>query len=86
MDFYGTYREVTPPSRLVWTNEEGGAGETVTTVTFDEKDGKTLLVVHDNQRSSVVFPVPRGPKRKKLASMFRPAKQNRSEKIASDNG
>lgn len=47
MDFYGTYLEVTPSSRLVWTNEEGDAGETVTTVTFDEKDGKTLLVVHD---------------------------------------
>lgn len=47
MAFFGTYREVTPPSRLVWTNEEGEGGETVTTVTFDEKDGKTLLVVHD---------------------------------------
>lgn len=46
MDFFGTYREVTPPTRLVWTNEEDG-GETVTTVTFDEKDGKTSLVVHD---------------------------------------
>ncbi len=47
MAFFGTYREVTPPSRLVWTNDEGENGETVTTVTFDEKDGKTLLVVHD---------------------------------------
>ncbi|HET9933791.1 MAG TPA: SRPBCC family protein [Polyangiaceae bacterium] len=47
MAFFGTYREVTPPSRLVWTNEEGEDGETVTTVTFDEKDGKTLVVVHD---------------------------------------
>lgn len=47
MAFFGTYRDVTPPSRLVWTNDEGEAGVTVTTVTFDEKDGKTLLVVHD---------------------------------------
>jgi len=47
MDFYGTYREVTPPSRLVWTNEEDEGGEQVTTVTFEEKGGKTLLVVHD---------------------------------------
>jgi uncharacterized protein YndB with AHSA1/START domain len=47
MAFFGTYREVTPPSRLVWTNEEGEDGETVTTVTFDEQDGRTLLVVHD---------------------------------------
>jgi uncharacterized protein YndB with AHSA1/START domain len=46
MEFFGTYRQVTPPTRLVWTNEEGN-GETVTTVTFDEKDGRTSLVVHD---------------------------------------
>ena len=47
MEFFGTYLEVTPHSRLVWTNEEGDNGETVTTVTFDENAGKTLLVVHD---------------------------------------
>ena len=47
MEFFGTYLEVTPDSRLVWTNEEGEAGQTVTTVTFEENEGKTLLVVHD---------------------------------------
>ena len=47
MEFFGTYLEVTPHSRLVWTNEEGDGGKTVTTVTFDETAGKTLLVVHD---------------------------------------
>src|SRR6476660_8126010 len=47
MEFFGTYLEVTPHSRLVWTNDEGDNGETVTTVTFDETAGKTLLVVHD---------------------------------------
>src|SRR5947208_12007148 len=47
MDFFGTYREVTPHSRLVWTNEEGDSGETITTVSFDENAGKTLLLVHD---------------------------------------
>jgi uncharacterized protein YndB with AHSA1/START domain len=47
MEFFGTYLEVTPHSRLVWTNEEGDNGTTVTTVTFDENAGKTLLVVHD---------------------------------------
>ena len=45
--FFGTYREVTPHSRLVWTNEEGGEGGPVTTVTFEEKGGKTLLVMHE---------------------------------------
>src|SRR4026208_1736464 len=47
MEFFGTYLEVTPQSRLVWTNEEGDNGTTVTTVTFDEHAGKTLVVVHD---------------------------------------
>jgi len=47
MEFFGTYLEVTPNSRLVWTNEEGGEGQTVTTVTFEEDSGKTLIVVHD---------------------------------------
>ena len=47
MAFYGRYVEVVPHSRLAWTNEEGGGDGAVTTVTFEEKDGKTLLVVHD---------------------------------------
>ncbi|HKW02270.1 MAG TPA: SRPBCC domain-containing protein [Vicinamibacterales bacterium] len=47
MAFFGTYLEVTPPSRLVWTNEEGGEGGPVTTATFEEKGGKTLLVLHE---------------------------------------
>ena len=47
MEFFGTYLEVIPHSRLVWTNEEGDNGKTVTTVTFEENAGKTLLVVHD---------------------------------------
>ncbi len=45
--FYGRYLEVTPHSRLVWTNEEGGDGGAVTTVTFEEKGGKTLVVLHE---------------------------------------
>ena len=45
--FFGTYKEVTPHSRLVWTNEEAGEGGPVTTVTFEEKGGKTLLVMHE---------------------------------------
>ena len=47
MAFYGKYLEVTPHSRLVWTNDEGGDGGAVTTVTFEEKGGKTLMVVRD---------------------------------------
>ena len=44
--FFGTYKEVAPHSRLVWTNEESDEGS-VTTVTFEEKGGKTVLVVHE---------------------------------------
>jgi uncharacterized protein YndB with AHSA1/START domain len=44
--FFGRYIEVTPHSRLVWNNEETDGGS-VTTVTFEEKGGKTLLVVHE---------------------------------------
>ena len=48
MDFFGRYIEVTPPSRIVWTNEEAGEnGASVTTVTFEEKAGKTLLVMSE---------------------------------------
>src|SRR5215203_4994831 len=49
--FFGTYVEVMPYSRLGWTNEEGGEGGPVTTVTFEEKGGKTLLVLHELYRS-----------------------------------
>jgi uncharacterized protein YndB with AHSA1/START domain len=44
--FFGTYREVTPYKRLVWTNEESDQGA-VTTVTFEENAGKTLVTLHE---------------------------------------
>lgn len=46
MAFFGTYREVTPRKRLVWTNEESDQGA-VTTVTFEENAGKTLVTLHE---------------------------------------
>ena len=51
MAFFGKYLEVKPHSRLVWTNEEGEGGEAVTTLTFEEKDGKTLLVLRERHPS-----------------------------------
>ena len=45
--FFGTYQEVTPHSRLVWTNEESGEDGSVTTVTFAEQGGTTLLAMHE---------------------------------------
>src|SRR5215471_3910970 len=47
MAFFGRYIEVTPHSRIVWTNDEAADGGPVTTATFEENGGKTLLVMHD---------------------------------------
>src|SRR4051794_18882722 len=47
MAFFGKYLEVTPHSRLVWTNEEAGDGGAVSTLTLEEKGGKTVLVIHE---------------------------------------
>jgi uncharacterized protein YndB with AHSA1/START domain len=47
MEFFGKYVEVRPHSRLVWTNDEGGEGGAVTTVTFEERGAATLMVMHD---------------------------------------
>jgi uncharacterized protein YndB with AHSA1/START domain len=49
--FFGTYVEVKPYSRLAWTNEEGGEDGPVTTVTFEENGGKTLVVLHERYSS-----------------------------------
>ena len=47
MEFFGRYIEVSPHSRLVWTNDEGGDGGAVTTVSFEERGGETLVVLRD---------------------------------------
>jgi uncharacterized protein YndB with AHSA1/START domain len=47
MAFFGKYLDVVPNQRIVWTNEESGADASVTTVTFEEKNGKTTLVLSE---------------------------------------
>ena len=47
MAFYGKYLDVVPNSRIVWTNDEGEEDGAVTTVTFEDRDGKTLLTFHE---------------------------------------
>ena len=47
MSFFGRYVEVTPHSRLVWTNDEGEEAGAVTTVTFEERGGETFVVMRD---------------------------------------
>lgn len=47
MAFFGRYLEVTPPDRIVWTNDESGEGGSVTTVTFEQRGAETLVVLRD---------------------------------------
>jgi uncharacterized protein YndB with AHSA1/START domain len=54
MAFHGKYLEVVPPSRLAWTNEES-PDASVTTLTFEEKGGKTLLVMRERYPSKEAF-------------------------------
>ncbi|HEX6814586.1 MAG TPA: SRPBCC domain-containing protein [Gemmatimonadaceae bacterium] len=49
--FFGTYVEVKPYSRLAWSNDEGGEGGSVTTVTFEETTGTTLVVLTERYPS-----------------------------------
>jgi uncharacterized protein YndB with AHSA1/START domain len=59
MEFHGKYIEVTPHSRLVWTNAESENGA-VTTVTFEDKRGKTLVVLHELYPSKEAFEAEHG--------------------------
>lgn len=49
--FFGQYLEVTPCSRLVWTNEESGDAGAVSTLTLEERAGRTLMVMTERYRS-----------------------------------
>jgi uncharacterized protein YndB with AHSA1/START domain len=56
VEFFGKYLEVTPYSRLIWTNDEGGVdAATITTVTFEEVNGTTFVMVHDLYPSKEVL-------------------------------
>lgn len=55
MSFYGKYLDVVPNERIVWTNDEGADGGNdgaITTVTFEDRDGKTLLTFHETHPSA----------------------------------
>jgi uncharacterized protein YndB with AHSA1/START domain len=55
MAFHGRYLEVVPNSRIVWTNDEDGESASVTTVTLEERDGKTHLVLSELYPSKEAF-------------------------------
>lgn len=48
---FGRYIEVTPHSRLVWTNEESGEDGQISTVTLEETGGITRQVLHERYPS-----------------------------------
>lgn len=52
MAFFGRYLEVTPPSRLVWTNEEGGDAGQVSTLTLEDRGDTTRMVLHERYPSA----------------------------------
>jgi uncharacterized protein YndB with AHSA1/START domain len=54
MAFYGKYLDVVPNERIVWTNDEGEEGA-VTTVTFEDRGGKTLLTFHERYPSAAAL-------------------------------
>lgn len=47
MAFHGRYIDVVPPTRIVWTNEESGEAGSVSTLTLEERDGQTHLLIRD---------------------------------------
>lgn len=48
MAFHGKYIDVVPNQKIVWTNDEGDDDGQVTTVTFEERGGKTLVTYRDS--------------------------------------
>lgn len=53
--FFGTYKEIERPTRIVWTDEEDASGEGLTTATFDEKGGRTSLILRQLYPSKEVL-------------------------------
>lgn len=54
MAFFGKYLDVVPDQRIVWTNDEGEEGA-VTTVTFEERGGQTLVTFHESYPSEAAL-------------------------------
>ncbi|MBP1853240.1 SRPBCC family protein [Rhizobium halophytocola] len=46
MAFHGRYLDVVANARIVWTNDEGEDGA-ITTVTFEDLGGRTLVTFHE---------------------------------------
>lgn len=60
MAFFGKYVEVTPHSRLVWTNEESGDAGQVSTLTLEDRGDTTRIVLHEIYPSAEAFEAAKG--------------------------
>lgn len=58
--FFGTYVEVSPYSRLVWTNDESGEDGQLSTLTLEEHDGKTRIVLLEVYPSAAAYEAGKG--------------------------
>ena len=55
MAFFGRYLEVSPHSRLVWTNEEGGDAGQISTMTLEDRGDTTRMILHELYPSKEAF-------------------------------
>lgn len=55
MAFHGKYLDVVPNHKIVWTNDEGEGDGQVTTVTFEDRGGKTLVTYRDSFASEAAL-------------------------------
>jgi uncharacterized protein YndB with AHSA1/START domain len=60
MAFFGTYVEVSPHSRLVWTNDESGPDGQLSTLTLEERGDTTRLVLHEVYPSAAAYEAAKG--------------------------
>jgi len=60
MAFFGRYLEVSPHTRLVWTNDESGDAGQLSTLTLEEHGDTTRIVLHELYPSAEAFEAGKG--------------------------
>jgi uncharacterized protein YndB with AHSA1/START domain len=60
MAFFGRYLEVSPHSRLVWTNDESGDAGQLSTLTLEDHDDTTRIVLHELYPSAEALEAAKG--------------------------
>ncbi len=60
MAFFGRYVEVSPHSRLVWTNDESGDAGQLSTLTLEDHGDTTQIVLQEVYPSAEAFEAAKG--------------------------